>query len=358
MRKHPNADSLSIVDVYGYQVCVKTEDWLDKKLGVYITPDSVVDTSNPLFSFLKPRAKADGTCRIRGMKLRGQLSFGLLIPVPENQNVQVGDDLAESLGITHYEPPVNRSFDGLNMRGDVASPPKIYTVKYDLESGRRYAHEVFKTGEPVWVTEKLHGISVRFVYHDGQFYVGSRNEWKKEYPSFNHINRDELVVKVGEERANEVMERLKREEGQRHVLWNLLYTTNGLVDFCKDHPGYIVHGECYGQVQDLQYEHSKGQISFAAFDIMHEGRWLDYEDVLDMLEKYGVRTVPVLNSFVSGLALPIAYNFERICEMAEGTSAIASHVKEGVVVRSWKERPSSVGRAVLKWVGIGYLERK
>ena len=30
---HPNADSLSVVQVFGYSVCVKTADWLLRRWG-------------------------------------------------------------------------------------------------------------------------------------------------------------------------------------------------------------------------------------------------------------------------------------------------------------------------------------
>ena len=42
LEPHPFADSLSIVKIYNYTVCVRTEDWKDKSIGAYIPPDSVV----------------------------------------------------------------------------------------------------------------------------------------------------------------------------------------------------------------------------------------------------------------------------------------------------------------------------
>lgn len=48
LKPHPNADSLSIVEVFGYTVCARTEDWQNRSIGAYIPPDSVVDTNPPL----------------------------------------------------------------------------------------------------------------------------------------------------------------------------------------------------------------------------------------------------------------------------------------------------------------------
>lgn len=42
LEPHPNAETLSVVKVFDYAVCVRTADWKDKLLGAYIPPDSVV----------------------------------------------------------------------------------------------------------------------------------------------------------------------------------------------------------------------------------------------------------------------------------------------------------------------------
>ncbi|MBA2655546.1 MAG: hypothetical protein H0U70_01000 [Tatlockia sp.] len=41
LEPHPHADTLSILKVYGYTVCVRTADWKDKKIGAYIPPESI-----------------------------------------------------------------------------------------------------------------------------------------------------------------------------------------------------------------------------------------------------------------------------------------------------------------------------
>ncbi len=125
---HPNADTLSVVQVHNFTCCVRTADWQDGDLAAYIQPDSIVDTSRPEFTFL------EGHERIRVKKLRGIVSMGLLVKAPEGVNV--GDDAAEALGVTHYEPPLP-----LSAGGDVeAPPPGLYAPTYDVESMYRFAH--------------------------------------------------------------------------------------------------------------------------------------------------------------------------------------------------------------------------
>src|SRR5262249_32544226 len=100
---HPNADRLAIVDVFGHQVCGDKDEVQPGAVAAYIPPDSVAP-DRPEFAFL------DGHRRIRAKKLRGIISFGLLVKAPGG--AAPGDDVAERLGITHYEPPLRLTSGG------------------------------------------------------------------------------------------------------------------------------------------------------------------------------------------------------------------------------------------------------
>src|ERR1035437_7205677 len=78
LEKHPNADSLSIVNVFdSYEVCVRTDDWVGIDKGVYLPPDTVVPDTEQ-FKFL------EGHLRIKARRFRGVDSYGLLVPVPSD----------------------------------------------------------------------------------------------------------------------------------------------------------------------------------------------------------------------------------------------------------------------------------
>ncbi|KKN70876.1 hypothetical protein LCGC14_0426590 [marine sediment metagenome] len=145
LEPHPNADSLSLVMVGDFQCAVRTEDWKDGDLAVYIPPDSVVPQTKD-FEFLGKHL------RIKARKLRGEWSVGLLIPSP--QGAKIGDDYMDKLGIIHYEPQISGNF---TMGGDNVRPPKQGDFpKYDVLNFRKYS-ELFNDGEEVIVTEKIHG---------------------------------------------------------------------------------------------------------------------------------------------------------------------------------------------------------
>ena len=360
----PGSDFVGLARVHGYTCVTNKEQWRGTDLlAAYLPPDSLVDVARPEFSFLARDAKADGKARIKAKRLRGVLSFGLLVPAPEGS--AVGDDVSELLGVEHYDPAVrtqNANRGGLFMGGEAATAPDVYCVKYDLEAGRRYAKQLFEPGEPVVISEKIHGANARYVFHDGRMHCGSRTEWKKEYPDYGHVTVESLAAtgKVDEARAKEIVERLRDSPKTKNLWWQALDRTPALREFCERNPGTVVYGEVYGAVQDLNYGRQKGEVSFAAFDLMRDGRFLDYPESQELAHE-SLPWVPVLSAGYPGhefYAEP--FDFDRVCELAEGKTLVpgADHVREGVVVRPVRERRDDrLGRVVLKWVSAGYLER-
>lgn len=310
LEPHPNADSLSIVRVFGYQVVVRTSDWQDEHVAAYIPPDSLVDMSRPQFAFLQKPGGTNTHHRIRAIKLRGVQSFGMLAKAPVG--AMLGDDVAEQLGVIHYEPPLETA----DMGGETVAEPSNPAPIYDLESGRRYVH-CFNPGQMVYVTEKIHGTSARYVFQDGVMHVGSRRQWLAE--------------------------------SDNNLYWRALRNTPRLEEFCHDNPGSVVYGEVYGWVQSLRYGHRQGQYSFAAFDILHDGRWLNHTAARSV-----GKHLPWVPSLSDG---PIPFYFDDICAMAEGKTTIigADHVREGVVVVPEVEQwDSRIGRVKLKIVGPAF----
>lgn len=150
--KHPNADTLSIVHVWGYPVIIRTGDFQEGDKAVYVPVDSIVPDDEP-FKFLA------GKNRIKAKKLRGIFSMGLLVKLPDN-SWEVGKDVAETMGIKKYEEVE----DAIQMGGDTEYyHNKQYIRHYDIEGFRKYG-EIFQAGEEVIVTEKIHGCNARFVY--------------------------------------------------------------------------------------------------------------------------------------------------------------------------------------------------
>ena len=322
LKKHPNADSLSIVNVRGWQVVVKTEEWQDGQLGVYIPPDYVVPERTE-FEFLRRYCSiVDGKCqdetkvmkgyRIKVKKLRGELSQGLLIPAPPG--CKEGDDVMELLGIGHYEPPLPVTFYGESER-----PPSIPIPCYDVEPWEQYP-DLLVEGEQVIITEKVHGTNARFVWWDDRLWCGSHHSWKREQSS--------------------------------SVWWRVARETEGLVDWLKNHPGVAVYGEIYGDVQNLKYGLRKGELRLALFDVFDKNRWLNPMEARALLPDF--RWVPTI--YVGEWS-------KKLVTLANGESLLAkeaggNHIREGVVIRPLNSRRTpEIGELVLKIVSSDYLSK-
>jgi RNA ligase (TIGR02306 family) len=122
-----------------------------------------------------------------------------------------------------------------------------------------------------------------------------------------------------------------------------------LEELAAKHRQVVLFGEVYGKVQSLRYGVDAG-IRFAAFDLLIDGKYADYDVFVETCARHGVATTPPL--------FHGAFSLETIRALAEGRTAMpgADHIREGVVVRPVRERlDPKIGRVILKYVGDGYL---
>ena len=352
-RPHGNADSLEIVDVFGYAVVVRRDDWVGKDLAIYIPPDSIVDTRRPEFHFLIPDARADGTYRVKAKKLRGIVSFGMLVRAPAD--AVLGEDYALRLGITHYEPPLANErvdSDKYFMGAESASAPDVYSPKYDLEAFRRY-HSLLTVGEMVTIVEKLDGSNSRFLCKDGEMHCGSRTGWKREFP--RTPTRNELLIAgCPEDKVDEMVARAESRAKKPCLWWEVLRKTPALEKYCRDNEGHVVYGEVFGSVNCIKYGFPDGN-RFAAFDVLVGTTWLGTQKSNSLLNSAGVPICPVV-------ADAVPYDFEMVCAAAEGLTLVGGEkhgiIREGVVVTPSNEREHpKVGRVKLKCVSGAFLEK-
>ena len=111
------ADFIQKAQVDGWECVVKAGEFQEGDLGVYFEIDSFLPESDERYSFLMNKGKKtfDGVSghRLRTVKLKKQISQGLLLPVsqfPEIDAQQAYEeelDLSETLGIVKYEKQDN-----------------------------------------------------------------------------------------------------------------------------------------------------------------------------------------------------------------------------------------------------------
>ena len=319
LERHPNADTLSIVHVGGWQVVVKTTDWKEGVLAAYVPPDYVVP-EKPEFEWLRPHCRVvdakvqDEQSWMRGFRIktkrfRGEWSQGLLLPVSEGQE---NDDVMTPMGIGHYDPPLDAS-----QAGDAEGAPDIPIPVYDVESWQNFP-TLLQPEEEVLMTEKIHGANGRWVWWNDRLWCGSHKQWKQDRPS--------------------------------SIWWRAARETPGLIDWLKAHPGIILYGEVYGSVQDLKYGMHPGEIKVALFDVLNAGQWLPNDEARTLTA--GLPWVPILYRG--------PFDSAKAKALADGPSTVpgANHFREGIVIKPVAERTCpEIGRVQLKMVSSAYLER-
>ena len=312
VRPHENADRLCIIPVGGWSCVVGKEQFKPGSRAIYIEPDYVVPTDRPEFAFLAKEGKTEH--RLKAIRLRGVISFGLLIPVPESLvDRSANDNVMDDLGIRRYEPPVKCMPGGLDDGLPEAEWPKVYSSKFDVEDLRKH-EDVFQAGEPVIATEKIHGASARFVFSNDTLYIGSRTRWLKP------------DIKTHWARA----------------------LTPEIEAWCRAHPETVLYGETYGPVQELKYGLTKPV--FSAFAASKGGNWIDLPSLHGSLSEFEVDYAPIVYDG--------PYDRKKIAEEAEADSVVANikgHMMEGVViVPAVERRDDRIGRVCLKLISNRY----
>lgn len=365
IEKHPNADTLGITMVHGgYPCIVKLDDFKEGDLAVYIPIDALVDGDRAEFKWMGEGKKH----RIKAKKLRGIFSMGLLIKARSSTDPDrcfcVGEDVQEAFQVEKYLPPSEREPAQPVQRGLTKRQRKLLQVwpipaifaailgialhslqvflylcasiaivlwacvkyvgrkqkrtalgpkvpYYDIEGFRKYKN-LFQEGEPVVITEKIHGCNAKYTWHNGKFYCGSRTMFRD--------GTDHVWARAAE----------------KYQLREKLAATENLVLF----------GEVYGpDCQDLHYGIKHGDVGFAAFDILdlNTGEYWSYGKFKSFCDDNKIPTTPELH---------FGEWYPELTRGAEGRSCLDKHVREGIVIRTPDRKK------ILKLVGEGYMLRK
>jgi RNA ligase (TIGR02306 family) len=312
-----NADAIEVAIVDGWKVVVKKGQFSVGDFVVYFEIDSFLPKHHEkayLWDFLekqgvKVQEGVEGY-RLRTIKLRKQVSQGLIVPSPysisESEGIYNEElDLSSVFGVTKWEPPLDRKVFG-NMRTAGSFPNFIR--KTDEE---RVQNIFNKLAETVWIpTLKLDGSSITVFYDlEGKY---SGEEGKLGVCSRNL--------------------ELKDEEGNR--FWEGARNSH-ILGFVKEislslGKSFAVQGELLGPgIQGNRETADFYQVwVFNIFDIDAQ-EYLPFWQVFSLCQRLGIRVVPsyptVKTSDFSGV--------EDFLQYAEGPS-LTNKVREGIVFKS------------------------
>jgi RNA ligase (TIGR02306 family) len=332
VKAHPNGDNLEIAVVKGWECIIKKGSFRPGDRCVYFPIDSILPRTLSdhlgVTKYLKalrhdyPDAANLGG-RVGAARLRGVVSYGLLIECESDWTA--GTDVAAHYGVTKWEPPPE-------LGGDERAPNHpLFHCYTDIENWKNFP-TALRDGEPIVLTEKLHGTNSRvglIPTDDGPQWMAGSHAQRKQPP---------------------------REGELPGLYWLPLTDTVRALLSAPRFAGraVILFGELFGAgVQDLHYGLVHGRKEFRAFDLAVDGVYLDHDDFEAVCAAFGVATVPVLYRG--------PFNHDVVRQHTGGTTALgAAQIREGVVIRPAKERfcEELDGRLILKSISDEYVLRK
>ena len=320
IRPIEGADAIECAVIGGWTVVVKKGEFNPGDLACYLEIDSWVPSNiAPFLSKGKEPREYEGVKgeKLRTVKLRGQLSQGMLLPtfsikgyeqvvmITDKDGVSIpvveDEDVTSLLGIKKWEPVIPAQLAGL-AKGNFPS----LVPRTDQERAQNLVKEIVAANEAglkFEITEKLEGSSMTCYLIGGEFGVCSRNL---------DLKRDEnnTFWKVAIE--NDIEAKM-REVGDNFALQGELLA-----------PG----------VQGNIYKLNKPE--FHVFDVYSivEGKYLNPEERREMVKKMGLNHVPVV-AYSADLYDTLGItDIPQLLKFAEGKSLLnANQEREGIVFK-------------------------
>lgn len=326
-----NADVIEVATILGWHCVVKKGEFKPEGDCVYFEVDSLLPVKEQ-YEFLRKscfNSRLNGF-RIKTIKLRGQISQGLAIPVKDvfgkidMLDLKEGLDVTEILGVRKYEVEIPVTLSGAAKGNFPSFIPKTDEMRIQSipELFNRY------DGVPFVVTEKLDGTSATYYVKDGEFGFCSRNwEFKPDV--------DNTYAQVA--KKYKIEEKLKKYISLSSVA------------------NIAIQGEIIGpSIQKNRYALSEHMfLVYHVFDI-DEHKYFHHTALENFCAEAGLlEYVPVLarNFYLD------EYTVDSIVEYSIGKSIINKNIqKEGIVIKSALEKKDpDIGRLSFKVINPKYL---
>lgn len=309
----PEADIIVAYRVDGWWVVDKKDAHSVGDLVVYVEPDAWVPHElAPFLSKGKEPSEYEGIKgeRLRTVKLKKQLSQGLLLSVPNGFINIEGTDCTEALGVLKWEPklPVQLAGDARGLFPSVVPKTEAERIQNLASTWGELRKHKFE------VTEKVHGSSCSFYLDlEKDFHVCSRN----------------LDLKPSETNA----------------YWKAALKYNVQENMIKHGlAGLALQGEIVGEgLNGNQYKLGLEFFLFSIYDVK-QGKYLDAYAREEICAMLGLQHVPVVQLDVSELSVEQALN------AAEGKSKVNGSEREGLVLKSQEDTSVIVKIISNRWL--------
>ena len=298
VRKHTNADALDIVQVLGWEVVTKRDEFKLDDFCVYIVIDTVLPERLE-FEFLRNKH-----FRIKPIRLRKEYSNGICFPLSilsafgyefNNSQIEEGFDVTDIIGVKKYEKPVPAELAGVAV-GHIPGF-LIITDEDNLRSNPEAVPEMY--GRPYYITRKEDGSRGTYFVRNNTFGVCSRRIHLKETETNGFW---QMARKYNIENA------LKEEFPDKDI---------------------AIQGEVVGpgiQNNKLGLKELEFRL-FNLFDI-NTRSYCGYESIVKFCFKYNIPKVPLINEGVA-----FGYSLKELIDLSNAQTYPTGGPAEGIVIR-------------------------
>ena len=300
------ADRIELAYVLGWQCVVNKGQFRPMDLAVYFEIDSFLPI-RPEFEFMRATSYKNTELmgegfRLKTLRFRGQVSQGLLLPIPEFPEIpadaEAGTDVSEILGVRKWEVE-ERATTGGTVIGEL---PR--TVPHTDETRVQAEPELIGefAGLDYYISTKMDGSSHSIGADEEGFHVTGHNY---EYKDDGSSDFYELVKARG---YREKIEAFRAKEGL---------------------DSFIVQGEfCAPGIQQNRLKLKAPE--WYVFTVIENGKRTGLDRMLEICSQLGFNTVPIEET---GTDLPSKYpTVAALLERADGNYPNGGK-KEGIVIR-------------------------
>lgn len=329
-----NADAIEVATVKGWKVVVQKDSFQVGEKVVYFEIDSLIPNTS-ITEFLMKHPE-DKEARLKTIKLRGQVSQGLVIPLGHAYTMNrelngnncepfgetIGTDLSDILHIEKYEPEIKDGNEGQSVYWPFTLSK---TDEERIQNIPEILDRIVEDDIHLCISVKLDGTSMTVINQpDGVHVAGRNNDFIKEDP-IAYSNKYWTTAK--KYNLPEILEKYHEEHPDEYL---------------------AVQGELVGPgIQGNKMNLSDRE--FYIFNLFKStnkcSSWgkLGYNELIDFCDKYGLKHVPYIYSDYS-FKLNDITTVDDVLKLTEGTyrtnaegyfpNAKENQQREGLVFRT------------------------
>lgn len=327
IRPIPNADRIVVAQVDGWECVVQKDEFHVGDLIVYIEVDSVLP-QRPEFEFMRDRK-----FRVRTIKLRGQVSQGLVLPITilPDGNYAAGMDVTELLGITKYDPQAQQEALLLQQIKKQQNPIVAFLMRFQWYRNL-FAKSKRKGGFPDWIVKtdetRIQNMPVLFDTESKRgtkFSVTEKVDGQSATYYLRRISKRRYEFGV----CSRNIHLATPDNSSYWTVAKKYNIENVLKQLIGDGDSVVLQGEiCGNGIQGNKY-HISGYDLFV-FNLIFPYSKCSTGKIAEMIAPFGLKTVPILEE---GKQLPAT--IAELVEYSKGFSTLRKGQKrEGVVMRN------------------------